>query len=48
MDLEERQGLNQEIQEMIKIRARAREEDGAYESGDEWVDHSDMEDNCDQ
>ena len=45
VDLEERQGLNQEIQEMIMRNRKAREEEDAIASGDEWVDHSDMEDN---
>ena len=47
VDAEERQGLLQEIQEAVK-RNRKQEADGSGEdSGDEWVDHSDMEDNCD-
>ena len=46
VDLEERQGLNQEIQENILRNRKRREEEGEdLESGDEWVDHSDMEDN---
>ena len=45
VDLEERQGLNQEIQEMILRNKKAKEEDETFASGDEWVDHSDMEDN---
>lgn len=47
VDLEERQGLNQEIQETILRNKKAKEEedDDALASGDEWVDHSDMEDN---
>ena len=49
VDLEERQGLNQEIQETILRNKKAKEEedDDALASGDEWVDHSDMEDNWD-
>ena len=43
MDIEERQGLNQEIQEAVRRNKKQREEE---DSGDEWVDHSDMED-CD-
>ena len=42
VDVEERQGLSQEIQEAVR---RNRSEEGDR-SGDEWVDHSDMED-CD-
>ena len=46
VDLEERQGLNQEIQENILRNRKRREEEGeGLASGDEWVDHSDMEDN---
>ena len=45
VDLEERQGLNQEIQETIMRNRKAKEEEDAMASGDEWVDHSDMEDN---
>ena len=47
VDLEERQGINQEIQETILRNKKAKEEedDDALASGDEWVDHSDMEDN---
>ena len=45
VDLEERQGLNQEIQETIMRNRKAKEEEDAIASGDEWVDHSDMEDN---
>ncbi len=45
VDLEERQGLNQEIQETIMRNRKAKEEEDALASGDEWVDHSDMEDN---
>ena len=46
VDLEERQGLNQEIQENILRNRKRREEEGeGMASGDEWVDHSDMEDN---
>ena len=43
VDIEERQGLNQEIQEAVRRNKKQREEE---DSGDEWVDHSDMED-CD-
>ena len=45
VDLEERQGLNQEIQETIMRNRKAKEDEDAIASGDEWVDHSDMEDN---
>ena len=47
VDLEERQGLSQEIQETILRNKKAKEEedDDVLASGDEWVDHSDMEDN---
>ena len=44
VDIEERQGLNQEIQEAVRRNKKQREEE--EDSGDEWVDHSDMED-CD-
>ena len=44
MDVEERQGLSQEIQEAV--RRNRRETEAGDRSGDEWVDHSDMED-CD-
>ena len=43
VDVEERQGLSQEIQEAVR---RNRREEAGDRSGDEWVDHSDMED-CD-
>ena len=43
VDVEERQGLSQEIQEAVR---RNRSEETGDRSGDEWVDHSDMED-CD-
>ena len=40
MDVEERKSLNQEINEAAIRNTRDSNED----SGDEWVDHSDMED----
>ena len=40
VDVEERKALNQEIKEAAAMSRRVTEED----SGDEWVDHSDMED----
>merc|ERR1712042_335874 len=40
VDVEERKALNQEIKEAAVINRTETEED----SGDEWVDHSDMED----
>ena len=40
VDVEERKGLNQEIKEAAVRNRRESDED----SGDEWVDHSDMED----
>ena len=43
VDVEERKGLNQEIKEAAVRNGRDSDED----SGDEWVDHSDMEDNLD-
>ena len=47
VDAEERQGLQQEIQEAVKRNRKQEEEGSGEDSGDEWVDHSDMEDNCD-
>ena len=47
VDAEERQGLEQEIQEAVKRNRKKEEERSGEDSGDEWVDHSDMEDNCD-
>jgi len=47
VDAEERQGLEQEIQEAVKRNRKEEEERSGEDSGDEWVDHSDMEDNCD-
>ena len=43
VDVEERKALNQEIREAAVMNRRDTEED----SGDEWVDHSDMEDELD-
>jgi len=43
VDVEERKALNQEIREAAVMNRRDTEED----SGDEWVDHSDMEDDID-
>ena len=43
VDLEERKGLNQEINEAAVRNRFDRDED----SGNEWVNHSDMEDNLD-
>jgi len=44
VDVEERKGLNQEIKEAAVQNRRDNDED----SGDEWVDHSDMEDDLDE
>ena len=44
VDIEERQGLNQEIQEAVRRNKKQRE--GEEDSGDEWLDQSYMED-CD-
>ena len=44
VDVEERKGLDQEIKEAGVRNSRNNDED----SGDEWVDHSDMEDNLKQ
>ena len=44
VDIEERQGLNQEIQEAVRRNKKQREKE--EDSGDGWEDHSDMED-CD-
>ena len=38
VDVEERRSLNQEIEAAVKNRTESNED-----SGDEWVDHSDME-----
>ena len=43
VDVEERKALNQEIKEAAVMNRTETEED----SGDEWVDHSDMEDEID-
>ena len=40
VDVEERKGLHQEIQEAADRNRRISDED----SGEQWVDHSDMED----
>ena len=44
VDVEEREALNQEIKEAAIENRRDTEE----ENGDEWVDHSDMEEDCDK
>ena len=44
VDVDERKGLNQEIKEAAVQNRRDNEED----SGDEWVNHSDMEDDLDE
>ena len=44
IDVEEREALNQEIKDAAIENRRDTEE----ESGDEWVDHSDMEEDCDE
>ena len=44
MDVEERKGLHQEIQEAAVRNRRISDED----SGDEWVDHSVMEDDMEK
>ena len=44
VDIEERQGLNQEIQEAVRRNKKQRE--GEEDSGDEWLDQSYMEE-CD-
>ena len=44
VDVDERKGLNQEIKEAAVKNVRDNEED----SGDEWVNHSDMEDDLDE
>ena len=44
VDEDERKGLNQEIKEAAVKNRRDNEED----SGDEWVNHSDMEDDLDE
>ena len=44
VDVEERKGLHQEIQEAAVRNRRISDED----SGDEWVDHSVMEDDMEK
>ena len=44
VDVDERKGLNQEIKEAAVQNRRDNDED----SGDEWVNHSDMEDDLDE
>ena len=44
VDEDERKGLNQEINEAADQKRRDNEEN----SGDEWVNHSDMEDDLDE